>query len=99
MFGAGVSPGVSWYSVLVIFWPRRGVCPLIACRMRWGSVLARLLSWWGLWWRGVPLRVGGVPWSRAGPRASPWSEVMIVWVSSFLAIWRAAWAACRACCG
>jgi len=104
VFGAGVSPGVSWYSVLAIFWPRPGVCPLVACRMRWGisvreiipSILVGIVVAWGT---SASWGVGGIPWNRAGPRASPWSEVMIVWASSFLAIWRAAWAACRACCG
>ena len=100
----GVFGGVSWYSVLAIFWPRWGVCLLAACRIRreisvretTPSILVGIVVI-----RGASAKsgVGGIPWNRAGLRASPWSEVMIVWASSFMAIWRAAWAACRACCG
>ena len=32
---------------------------------------------------------GGSEWT------SPWSDVMIEWASSFLAVWRASWTACR----
>jgi hypothetical protein len=39
--------------------------------------------------------VGGIPWNTAGPRASPWSDVIIRWAScaSFFAMSVAIWVA------
>jgi hypothetical protein len=86
-------------SVLAIFCPIWGVWFCRSCRISLGTSVREMTPWIfsGVVMRGTSASsgVGAIPWNTAGPRASPWSEVIIRWAScaSFFAMSVAIWAA------